>query len=122
MSDNSQNNNQDPNQDIKKTVETVSEELELIGSQVSEKLQEVVRQGNVRRVIIRTADDRVLMDTTLTVGAVAGGVFALVAGPMVTAIAAIAAIVGRVKVEIVREVVDGDVLDGKARIQITEDE
>ncbi len=121
MSDN-QNNQGNQNQEFKKTVETVSEELEMIGSQVSEKLQEVVRQGNVRRVIIRTSDDRVLMDTTLTVGAVAGGVFALVAGPMVTAIAAIAAIVGRVKVEIVREVVDGDVLDGKARIQITEDE
>jgi hypothetical protein len=108
--------------DIEDIKNTVTEELEMIGSQVGERLQDLIKQGNVRRVIIRTGDDRVLMDTTLTVGALAGGAFALVAGPLVTAVAAIAAIVGRVKIEVVREVADGDVLDGKARIQITEDE
>lgn len=109
-------------QDVEDLKNTVTEELEMIGSQVGDRLQDLIRQGNVRRVIIRTADDRVLMDTTLTVGAVAGGAFAIIAGPLVTAVAAIAAIVGRVKIEVVREIVDGDVLDGKARIQITEDE
>lgn len=115
-------NNPNENPDLKNTVTTVTEELEMIGSQVGDRLQDLIRQGNVRRVIIRTSDDRVLMDTTLTVSAVAGGAFALVAGPLVTAIAAIAAIVGRVKIEVVREVVDGEVLDSKARIQITDDE
>lgn len=101
---------------------TVSEELEMVGNQVLERVQDLVRQGNVRRVIIRTGDDRVLLDTTLTVGAVAGGTLALIAGPFVTAIAAIAAIVGKVKVEIVRELTDEEAGDAKTRIQIETDE
>jgi hypothetical protein len=119
---NQSNQSSKTNQDIEDIKNTVTEELEMIGSQVGERLQDLIKQGNVRRVILRTSDDRVLMDTTLTVGAVAGGAFALIAGPFVTAIAAIAAIVGRVKIEIVREIADGDVLDGKARIQITDEE
>jgi hypothetical protein len=69
---------------------TVTEEMELAGNQVVERLQDMVRQGNVRRVIIKTADDKVLLDTTLTVGALAGGAMALIWWPF-AAIAAIAA-------------------------------
>lgn len=98
---------------------TITEELELAGNQVVERMQEIIRQGNVRRVIIKTADDKVLLDTTLTVGALAGGALALVYWPF-AAIAAIAAAVARVKVEIVREI-GGEVdltEDKKARIEI----
>lgn len=104
---------------------TVTEELEMMGNQVLDRVKQLIEEGNVRRVIVRTADGRTLMDTTLTVGAVAGGALALIAGPFVTAVAAIAAaVVGRVKVEVVREVVDGDVElgDSKTRVQITSED
>ncbi len=101
---------------------TITEELEMAGSQLLERVQDAIREGNVRRLIIRTGDDRVLLDTTLTVGAVAGAM-ALVYWPL-AAIAAIAAAVARVKVEIVREVVDAeaDVPGGRARIEIQSDD
>jgi hypothetical protein len=114
---------QQPNQDQNPGTRTITEELEMAGGQLLERVQDVIRQGNVRRVVIRTAEGRVLMDTTLTIGAVAGAM-ALVYWPL-AAVAAIAAAVARVKVEIVREVVDSelDMPGAKARIEITgEDE
>lgn len=112
----------DRNTDENKKRTTVSEEFEVASSQLLEKVQEVIREGNVRRVVIRTADDRVLLDTTLTIGALAGGALALVYWPL-AAIAAIAAVVARVKVEIVREFASEDEAhDYKTRIQINNDD
>lgn len=103
---------------------TWTEELEVAGSQVVDRIQDIVRQGNVRRIIIKTADDRVLLNTTLTVGTLAGGALALIGGLPLAVISVIAAAVARVKIEIVRELADGEVLpdDGKRKIEISDDE
>ena len=102
---------------------TVTEELEVAGSQLVDKVQDLIRQGNIRRMVIRTADDRVLLETSLTVGAV-GSAVALIAGGLPLAIlGVIAAAVSRVKIEIVREVEEGDVVEGKKKVEIAvEDE
>jgi uncharacterized protein YjbJ (UPF0337 family) len=81
---------------------TFSEQLEVAGNQLVDQVQDLVKQGNVRKLIIRTSDDRELMQVSLTVGAVAGGVLAL-AAPWLAALGAIAALVARVKIEVVRE-------------------
>jgi len=81
---------------------TFSEQLEVAGKELVEQVQDLVKQGNVRKLIIKTADDRELIQVSLTVGAVAGGVAAL-AAPWLAALGAIAALVARVKIEIVRE-------------------
>lgn len=101
---------------------TITEELEVGGGQLVERVQEIIRQGNVRRLIIRSADDKVLFETSLTVGVGIGGALALVGGLPLAVIATIAAAVSRVKVEIVREVEDGDVVEGKKKIDIDVDE
>ena len=102
---------------------TVTEEMELAGNQVVERVQDMIKQGNVRRVIIKTAEDKVLLDTTLTVGALAGGALAIIYWPF-AAIAAIAAAVARVKVEVVREIGDDEVIEveKKSRIEIKSEE
>jgi len=84
------------------TGKTFSEQVEVAGNQLVERVQEMVKQGNARRLIIRNAENEVLMDINLTVGAVAGGVVVLGAW-WIAALAVIAALVARVKVEIVRE-------------------
>ncbi len=81
---------------------TFTEELEVAGSQLVERVQELVREGNVRKLIIRTADDKELLNISLTVGAIGAGVVAI-AAPWLAALGAIAALVARVKIEIVRE-------------------
>lgn len=106
---------------------TINEELEVAGSQLVSRVKELVNQGNIRRVIIRNADDKVLLDMPLTVGAVGGGALFLMAGPQMVllgAVAAIAAVVTRVKVEVVRELKDGEVLEdhqNRVKIEIEED-
>lgn len=82
---------------------TFTEEIEVAGNQVVERVQELVKEGNVRRLIIRNPDDKVLLEMPLTVGAVAGGAIAL-AAPWLAALGAFAALVARVKIEIVREI------------------
>src|SRR5688500_20323944 len=102
---------------------TVTEELEGVGNQVIERVQELIRQGNVRRLIIKTADDRVLIDTTLIVGAIAGPVLGLMTGPFAAIIAAVGATVARLKIEVVREIMEEDVQIGgkKAKIEIKDE-
>ena len=41
---------------------TVSEELEVAGGQLVGKMQDIVKQGNVRRLIVRNSNGRVLLD------------------------------------------------------------
>lgn len=102
---------------------TITEEIEGVGNQVMERVQDLIHQGNVRRLIIKTADDRVLVDTTLTLGAIAGTVLGLMTGPFGAIVAAVGATVARLKVEIVREITDEDVTDGgkKAKIEIKDE-
>lgn len=106
------------------TKRTISEELEVAGNQLVDRVKDIVQQGNVRRIVIKTADDRELLNTTLTVGTLAGGAFALAGGLPFALLGVIAAAVARVKIEIVRELNDGDVLpdDGKRKIEISDEE
>jgi uncharacterized protein DUF4342 len=82
---------------------TFSEQLEVAGSQLVTQVQDLIKQGNARRLIIRKPDGEVLMDINLTVGAVAGGVMVLGAW-WIAALAVIAGLVAKVKIEIIREV------------------
>jgi hypothetical protein len=85
----------------KKTQSSKSEEMTLAGSQLVEKVKEVIAAGNVRRLIIRKANDEVLMEVPLAAGVVVGGALTAMA-PVLAAIGAMAALVKQVKVEIVR--------------------
>jgi len=77
------------------------EEIEIAGSQLVERVKELIAEGNVRRLILRTQDDALIMEIPLTAGAVFGGVVTLFA-PLLAALGALAALIARVKVQIVR--------------------
>lgn len=78
------------------------EEIELAGSQLVERAKELIAEGNVRRLIIRNADDKVMLEIPLTAGVAVGGVITLVS-PVLAALGALAALLAHVKVEVVRE-------------------
>jgi hypothetical protein len=87
-------------------VKTFSEQLEVAGKELVGKVQELIKEGNVRKVIIRGEDGHEIMQFTLTAGAAVGGVFMLaapVAAPILAAVGAAAAFLAKVKIEIVRE-------------------
>ncbi len=77
------------------------EEIEIAGSQLVERVKEVIAEGNVRRLILRTQDDKLIMEIPLTAGAVVGGVVTLFA-PLLAGLGALAALIAHVKVQIVR--------------------
>jgi len=99
-------------QDAHDGKKTLSEEIEVAGNQLVDQVKRLVEQGNIRRLILRNADDNVIIEMPLTVGAVAGGAIVL-AAPWLAALGAFAALVARVKIEIIREVEDGDTVKPK---------
>jgi hypothetical protein len=80
---------------------TFTENLEVASNQLVDRVKELVREGNVRRVIIRTPDGNVSVEIPLTVGVAAGGVLTL-AAPLLAALGALAALVARVQIQIER--------------------
>jgi len=80
---------------------TWTERVEMAGSELVERVKELVAKGNVRRVIVRNEQGDVLMEIPLTAGVVVGGALAL-AYPLLAALGAVGALVARVRVDIVR--------------------
>jgi hypothetical protein len=78
-----------------------TEEIEIAGSQLIERVKELVAEGNVRTLRIRAESGQVFLEIPLTAGALAGGVVAL-AAPWLAAIGAIAGLAAKVKLEIIR--------------------
>ena len=84
------------------------EEMEVAGGELVERVKDLVAEGNVRRLIIRSASGEVLIEVPLTPAVVVGGV-ATVLSPVLAALGALAALIARLKIEIVRmEEIDGE--------------
>jgi CBS domain-containing protein len=80
-----------------------SEEVPFSGDTLLTKVKELIREGNIRRVVIKNEEGRVLVDIPLTVGVV-GTLLA----PQLAAIGAIAALVLRGSILIEKENPAGD--------------
>lgn len=78
------------------------EEVEVAGDQLVDRVKELVRESSTKRAIIKTQDGKELMSVPLTFGVVAGGILTLGA-PLLAALGAVAALVSKVKLEVVRE-------------------
>jgi hypothetical protein len=78
-----------------------TEELEVAGNELVQRIQELVHQGNIRRLTIKQ-DDRVLLEVPLTIAAVAGAA-SVIWAPVLAALGALAALVARVTIVIERE-------------------
>ena len=74
------------------------ERFTVSGSNLVEKVKELVHQGNIRRVRL-IHEEKVLIDIPLSVGAPAAAVV-VVAAPLLAALAAIAALVKECTIEI----------------------
>ncbi len=81
---------------------TWTEEIEIAANELVDQVKALIQEGNVRRLIIRRPDGGLLVEIPLTAGAVVGGAVA-VFHPVLAAVGAMAALLARVKIEIVRE-------------------
>ena len=90
---------------------TWTEEVEISGSEVVDRVKELIAEGNVRRLIIRNSDDKQLLEIPLTAGVAVGGVVTIFALPLAI-LGAAAALLANVKLQIVRTAGE-DESDGK---------
>ena len=81
---------------------TFTQEMDVAGHQLVAEVNRLAAEGNVRRLQIKTEKGDVFLAVPLTAGAVAGGVVAI-AAPWLAVIGAIAGLVAKVKLEVVRE-------------------
>jgi len=77
---------------------TRKEEFQVDGDKLIAKIKELVHEGNIRNIVIKNEEGRVLIDIPLTIGVVG----ALVA-PQLAAIGAIAALITKSTILVERE-------------------
>ena len=78
-----------------------TERIEIASEQVIDTIKNLISEGNVRRVTLRKSNGKKLISVPVTAGAAIGGV-AVLAAPMITAIAAVTALVTKVTLDIER--------------------
>lgn len=88
-------------EDNKDRWKTFTEEIEVAAKDLIGRIDELIKEGNVRLLRIRSEKGDVMLELPLTVGAVTGGVVAL-AAPWLAVLGAVAGLVARLKIEIVR--------------------
>lgn len=77
---------------------TRTEEFRVSGSEIIEKIKEIIREGNARRIIFKTEEGKTFMEIPLTVGIVG----TLIA-PLWAAIGAIAALASNLTIVVEKE-------------------
>lgn len=76
-----------------------TESLQLPGHLLPEKIRELLAQGNVRTLTIRSETGEVYVSIPVTAGAIVGGVFVLTA-PWLVLLAALAGLLAKVQVDV----------------------
>jgi hypothetical protein len=84
---------------------TWTEHFEITGDELKARAEELIKEGNVRRLIIRNEHDRVLLEVPLTAGIAVGGVVTLL-NPVAAALGALGAMFAHLKLEIIRAETD----------------
>ena len=75
-----------------------TEEFTLDGDEVVAKVKELIRQGNIRRIIIKNEDGRTMLEVPLTIGLIGAALL-----PVFAAIGAAAALATRCTLVVERE-------------------
>jgi hypothetical protein len=79
-------------------VTTSTEKIDVKGGHLVAKVKELVHEGNVRRVIIKDADGRTVMEVPVTIGVVG-----FLVAPTIGAIGALAALAADYSIEVERD-------------------
>lgn len=91
-------------------------EFKVKGKELLGKIEELIREGNVRRIIIKDEKDRTFMEIPVTIGVI-GAVFA----PVLAAVGALAGVVANFKIEVIRRE-DKEKYNDAEVVEYTEDD
>lgn len=80
---------------------TFTERFETTGAELTERVKELAREADTRRVVVKDQEGKELMSVPLSWG-VAGGALAVVAAPLLAAVAAVGGAMAKVRLEVER--------------------
>ena len=80
----------------------VPEAINVSGGELVDKVKALIRQGSIRRLVVRRASGEALMEIPLNYGIGVSGVLLLMA-PVLAALAAMAALIAQFRIEIERD-------------------
>lgn len=72
-------------------------EFKVKSQELLKKIEELIREGNIRRIIIKDGDGKTFIEIPLTVG-----VIGMIAAPIVAAVGALAGVVANFTVEVIK--------------------
>ena len=88
-----------PAEKQKKTEETSgSEQFKLYGYEVLSKIKELIKKGNIQRIIIKNEKGKVMMEIPVTFAAVG-----VLVAPILAAVGALAALVNKCTIEVIKK-------------------
>ena len=73
-------------------------EFKVKGKELLKKIEELINEGNIRRIIIKDADGKVFIEIPLTIG-----VIGTIAAPVMAAVGALAGLVANFTIEVIRK-------------------
>lgn len=79
----------------KKSEKTTWEEFKINGSEIIDKVKELVHEGNIRRIIVKDEGGKTLIEVPLTLGVVGAAL-----APILAALGALAALVTKMTIAI----------------------
>jgi len=82
----------------KKKTKSSQEQFKVSGHEILKKVKELIKEGNVRRIIIKNEKGKVLVEIPVTVA-----VIGVVIAPVLAAVGALAALVGNGTIEVERK-------------------
>jgi phage terminase large subunit-like protein len=112
MTDETAEPKQKPAED-KGTWQSITEEIEVAGHTLIEEVKRLIAEGNARKLRVRSRNDDVMIEVPVTAGAVAGGVVVL-AAPWLAILGAVAGLLSKVRIEIVRDEETGASAEAKS--------
>jgi hypothetical protein len=74
------------------------EEFKLAGSEVIEKIKELIHQGNIRRIILKDDSGKAILEIPLTLGVVGAALM-----PVLAAVGAVAALVAKLTIVVEKD-------------------
>jgi hypothetical protein len=77
---------------------TTSEQFKVVGHELVKKLKDLVKKGNIQRIIIKDEKGQILMEIPVTVAAVAA-----LTVPLLAAVGALAALVSKFTIEVIKK-------------------
>jgi hypothetical protein len=80
----------------------ITERVTVAGGELVDYVKQIISEGNVRRLIIRKPGGEPLLEVPLTAGVAVGGALTVLA-PIIAALGAMAALIAKFEVDIVRE-------------------